>query len=319
MAKGYQQLTYEQRCQISALKTSGQRPAAIAAQLGVHRSTICRELKRNTGLRGYRYKQAHEKCLQRRKRRDGEPRKMTHELVALIEEKLTQYQWSPEQISGWLKQENDIWISHESLYRHIWRDKAQGGRLFEHLRRRAKRYQKRGANGKTSRGQIVGRVDIDQRPAIVEARSRVGDWEVDTVIGLGRTAALVTIVERMTRYTLICRVSRNTSLEVTKAIIRSLSGLPVRTLTFDNGKEFSDHLSIAQALQADTYFAKPYHSWERGLNENTNGLIRQYFPKKTDFNHVTDAQVKAVEDLLNHRPRKCLGYNTPFRAIQAVA
>ncbi len=245
---------------------------------------------------------------------------MTSGLIALIEEKLTQSQWSPEQIAGWLKREEGIQISHERIYQHIWQDKRNGGSLYTHLRRRARKYQKR-VNGRTSRGRIIGRVDITRRPAVVELKNRIGDWEGDTIVGLGHRSAIVSLVERKSRYTKLVKVSCNTAKAVETAITVALEPLKekVHTITFDNGKEFSSHLQVANKLEAQTFFATPYHSWERGLNENTNGLVRQYFPKKTDFATLTDADVARVEELLNNRPRKCLGYNTPARAIQQVA
>ena len=320
MVKPYQHLGYAQRCQIHALKARGDSHRAIAKHLAVAPSTIDREIKRNTGFRGYRYKQAQQKCEARRHQKRPAQVKLTPQLEALAREKLTRCQWSPQQIAGWLAKEHTLTISHEALYQWIWADKKAGGPLYLNLRRRAKTYQKR-VNGKTSRGRIVGRVDIDQRPAIVETRSRVGDWEADTIVGLGHVSALVTLVERKTRYTRIVRVLANTAVLVKEAIIGALEPFKsvVETITFDNEKEFSQHGQIAETLEASTYFAKPYHSWERGLNENTNGLIRQYFPKKTDFREVSDEEVARVEGLLNERPRKCLGYDTPARVMRQAA
>jgi IS30 family transposase len=244
---------------------------------------------------------------------------MTPELIALIDQKLALYQWSPEQIAGWLKKEHpESAVSHERIYQHIWQNKKQGGLLFQNLRRHGRKYFKR-SNGKTTRGRIIGRVDISERPEIVETRERFGDWEADTVVGKGRNSALVTVVERKSRYTKIVRVTRATADRVCVALSECLRGLPVETITFDNGKEFAYHLAAAEALEAKTYFAQPYHSWERGLNENTNGLIRQYFPKGTDFDTVSDEEVARVEALLNSRPRKCLGYDTPEGVLPRAA
>lgn len=314
MPKGYQQLTYEQRCQIHALKASGDSNRSIARKLGVNSRTIDREIRRNSGQRGYRFKQAEAKAQQRRHQKTGRPLKMTPELIALIEEKLTQYQWSPEQIAGWLKREHGRQIiSHERIYQHIWADKKAGGTLYTHLRRRAKKYMKR-INGKTTRGQIIGRVGIENRPPIVETRSRTGDWEADTIVGKGHQGAIVSLVERKTRYTKLIKVERATAEAVQLAITTALLAFVVHSITFDNGKEFALHLLIAATLNTETFFARPYHSWERGTNENTNGLVRQYIPKKTDFATVSHEDVAKIEHLLNTRPRKCLGYNTPQRA-----
>lgn len=316
--KPYRHLSHEQRSQIYALKKRGISHRAIAKELGVHPRTIDREVKRNTGGCGYRYEQAHQKCLTRRHQRKGIPTKLTPRLRRLVIEKLTRYQWSPEQISGWLQRHTDYSLSHESIYQLVWQNKGEGGRLYSHLRHRAKCYQRR-LHGKSKRGQIIGRVDIAERPAIVELKERVGDWEADTVVGKGRKSALVTLVERKSRYTLVVKVKRANAFTVSQAIVKALRGLPVHTITFDNGKEFAAHQWIAVQLKCKTYFATPYHSWERGLNEHTNGLIRQYFPKKTDFRHVHHSQVKRVERLLNNRPRKCLGYATPLEVIHSAA
>jgi IS30 family transposase len=314
----YRQLTYEERCQIQALKGRGDSNRQIARQLGRHRRTIDREVSRNSGQRGYRHQQAQAKSYQRRHQPKPHLVKLTLDLRLVIRDKLTQSQWSPEQVSGWLKREGLPHVSHERIYQFIWANKAVGGDLYTHLRRKARKYQKR-INGKSARGQIISRVDIAERPAIVDTRNRIGDWEADTIVGKAHQGAIVSLIERKTRYTKLVKVDRSTAAWVQQAITQALSALPVKTITFDNGKEFAHHQTIGQTLKAETYFAQPYHSWERGTNENTNGLVRQYLPKKTDFRHITQADVDRIEHLLNTRPRKCLHYNTPARAIQAVA
>lgn len=319
MPKGYQQLTYEQRCQIQTLKTRGDSHRQIARQLGVDSRTIDREVARNRGKKGYRFKQAEAKSQERRHRKPGANVKMTPELIAVIEEKVTQFQWSPEQIAGWLKREHGRqMISHERIYQHIWADKKAGGTLYTHLRRKAKKYMKR-INGKTKRGQIIGRVGIENRPPIVETRTRIGDWEADTIVGKAHQGAIVSLVDRKTRYTKLIKVERATAEAVQFAITTALRSFPVHSITFDNGKEFAFHLAIAETLNTATFFARPYHSWERGTNENTNGLVRQYIPKKTDLATVSHKDVARIENLLNTRPRKCLSYNIPARAIQSAA
>ena len=318
MPKGYQHLTAEQRYTIYAFHKSGNSTKAIAHEVGKSQRTIQRELKRNRGLRGYRPKQAQQLAEDRRRKPKPHLLKMTLETISLVEEKLA-LQWSPEQISGWLKKYHPAQsVSHERIYQHIWQNKKQGGLLFTHLRRRGKTYQKR-CNGKTSRGRIKDRVDIAERPNVVDLRERFGDWEADTIVGKGRTSALVTVVERKSRYTKIVRVDRATAEQVRLALTQCLQGIPATTITFDNGKEFAYHLKVAESLGVETYFAQPYHSWERGLNENTNGLIRQYFPKGTDFDLVSDEEVARVEALLNSRPRKCLGYDTPEGVLMRAA
>jgi len=312
----YKQLTYEQRCQIEVLKKSGINQQAIAALITVSQSSVSRELSRNRGLRGYRHDQAHRVSVERRQA-TAKPHKMTVKLIDEIDDKLY-VKWSPEQISGWLLVEKGICISHEIIYQHVWADKAAGGDLYKHLRRRARRYKTRGSTGKTRSGQIKNRVSIDDRPIVVDEKGRVGDWEIDTVIGKNHSGALVTIVERATLFTVSMGVKSKRAKEVTAATLALLmpfKGL-VHTITSDNGKEFAYHEKIAADLECNFYFAHPYHSWERGLNENTNGLLRQYFPKSTDFKAVSTRAVKQSVDQLNNRPRKTLAFKTPTVLMQ---
>ena len=310
MTMSYQQLTYAQRCQISALKKSDNTQREIADIIGVSQSTVSRELTRNSGSRGYRYNQAQNWTVERRKNA-MKPTKMTRSMIKTIEFKLGM-EWSPEQISGWLSEFQNTNISHETIYLHVWANKKAGGDLYTHLRQRGKKYDKR-RNGKSTRGQIKNRVSIDDRPEVVDEKSRVGDWEIDTMIGKGHSGALVTIVERVTKFTLSAQVPGKTAKDVTKATIALLKPFKdvVHTITADNGKEFAYHEKISKALSAEVYFAHPYSSWERGLNENTNGLLRQYFPKDTDFKLVSQASVNKAVKRLNSRPRKDLAYRTP--------
>ena len=314
MPKGYHHVTREQRSQISALKAIATPLNKIAQVIGLSPSSVCRELKRNTGKRGYRYKQADNMASVRRSRISQIPKKMTPEMVDLIEEKL-ELDWSPEQISGRLKLEKRF-ISHESIYRHIREDKKCGGDLYIKLRRKGKKYNKR-VTGKAGRGCIPNRVDIENRPAVVEEKSRIGDWEGDTIIGAEHQGAILSYVDRSSKFTILSKVANKTAELVLHASIEQFQahGLPVLTITYDNGKEFSNHEKIAKALNAQCYFAKPYHSWERGLNEHTNGLVRQYFPKKTSFRDITNEQLQSISDKLNHRPRKSLNYLTPFEFL----
>ena len=254
MTSYYKQLTYEQRCQISALKKRDCSQRDIAKTIGVSQPTVSRELARNTGDRGYRHKQAQEKAAQRRK--DAvKPTRMTPTMISAIKSKLG-LEWSPEQISGWLLEEREQLISHESIYLHIWADKQAGGDLYTHLRRQGKKYDKR-RNGKSTRGQIKNRVSIDDRPQIVDDKSRIGDWEIDTMIGKGHSGALVTIVERVTNFTVSARVNNKSAADVTEATIALLRPFKdvVHTITADNGKEFAYHEKISKALTADVYFA----------------------------------------------------------------
>ena len=304
----YTQLTQEQRYQISAYKKAGFKQCHIAEFVGVHPSTIGRELNRNHGQSGYRPKQAHQLSLQRS--RDKPRRRIEAETWALIESRL-RIEWSPEQITSWLQKFGYATVSHEWIYQYVLADKKAGGNLYKHLRCKKQRKKRYGA--KDRRGQIPDRQSIDSRPVIVAQRSRLGDWELDTIIGKGHKQAIVSLTERKSRLALIAKVEQKTAEQVATEIIRLLKPYAdtVHTLTSDNGKEFAQHKSIAKALNAEFYFAHPYSSWERGANENMNGLIRQYFPKNRYFNTVDEADIQFVMERLNNRPRKCLGYSTP--------
>ena len=227
--------------------------------------------------------------------------------------------YSPEQIVGICKKEALECVSIERIYQFIWNDERNGGRLHHHLRSKGKRYQKRGYL-KGSRGQIVGRVDIDQRPSIVERKERIGDLEIDLVIGKNHKEALLTINDRATGVLKMTKVKSKDAEVIERKTIELLQDwMPfLNTITSDNGKEFAHHKSVAKALDIDFYFAKPYHSWQRGANENLNGLVRQYFPKGMDFSSITKAQISEVENILNNRPRKRHGYLTPNEVFAAA-
>jgi IS30 family transposase len=316
LMKKYTQLTEVQRYQIEALKKVKKEQKEIAAVVGVSASTISRELRRNRGLRGYRSQQAHTKATTRRKEAT-KAIKMTAEVLGLIETKL-RLDWSPDQVSGWLDLEKRITLSHERIYQHIWADKLQGGDLYKHLRQ-SKKKRKKKYGSKDKRGQIRNRISIEERPEIVEQKVRIGDWEIDTVIGKNHQGALVTIVDRKSKYTLIKKVDSKHAEVVTRATITLLKPYLDKTLTItaDNGKEFAGHERMSQQLGSTVYFAHPYSSWERGLNENTNGLIRQYFTKGSSFENISDKQVEEVMKKLNHRPRKTLNYKTPHSVFFA--
>jgi IS30 family transposase len=223
--------------------------------------------------------------------------------------------WSPEQISGYLKANGEPTVSHESIYQRIYADKRAGGTLHHTLR--CQKIRKKRYGGRERRGSIPNQVSIDLRPAIVAERARFGDWEADLVIGAGQKQALVTINERTSRYSLIAHVPFKTAQAVSDSMISLLTPFAtcVHTLTTDNGKEFAQHERIADTLDADFYFAHPYASWERGANENMNGLIRQFFPKKMRFDSITEKDIAFVMHRLNHRPRKCLGFKTPHEVF----
>lgn len=320
MSKDYHHLTRDQRCQLYTLKRRGDSVVLIADELKVHRSTIYRELKRNTGKRGYRFKQANKKALDRRLVASSRKKKMTDITTAIIEEKLAM-QWSPVQISGWLKGQVCMTaVSYETIYQYVWKDKHGGGVLYKQLRHSGKKYNKR-SKGSAGRGCIPNRIDIDERPAIVEEKTRLGDWELDTIIGTGQSGAIVSMVDRASKLTMLVKTSGKTAQEVTTALLERLNPVKefVHTLTADNGKEFANHQQVSKALDAGFYFAKPYHSWERGLNEHTNGLVRQYFPKSKRFDEISEAELLEVEILLNNRPRKVLEFFTPIEVFNRLS
>ena len=303
----YTQLTHVQRYQIYTLLNIGHSNTGIAQTIGVHQSTIGREIKRNRGQKGYRPKQAHQIAMERRAKAKKRISAADWEGI----DQLIQLDWSPQQISDQLGKERMLQISHEWIYQHIYQDKRSGGTLWQHLRCRKKRRKRYGSYEK--RGQIPNRVWIDERPQVVEQRERLGDWEADTIISKGKQTAIVTLTERKSRMTLLKKVEDRTAETVKQAIIDLLRPFADQTLTVtcDNGKEFSEHIAIAQALNANVYFAHPQAAWERGSNENANGLIRQYFPKGTDFSTLAEKDIELVMLRLNHRPRKCLGFSSP--------
>ena len=317
MVKTYHHLTYDQRCQIYILKARGDSKSSIARSLNVHPSTISRELERNKGGKGYRYQQAHQSALLRRSSKARI--KIDDKIRSIIEEKLLN-QWSPVQISGWIKEHCNQYVSHQTIYSFIWKNKEEGGLLYKELRHQGKKYYKQG-KGNSGRGCIPNRVDIDQRPAIVKEKIRLGDWEVDTIIGAEHKGVLVSIVERRSKLTKLVKVSHKTAVEVGQAIIDQLTPIKafVHTITSDNGKEFALHEKISTELSSDFYFAKPYRSWERGLNEHTNGLIRQYFPKTQTLQNLSIEEIERVENLLNKRPRKVLGFKTPLEVFDSLS
>jgi IS30 family transposase len=307
----YTQLTQEQRYQIYALLKMDHNQTDIASVVGVHKSTVSRELRRNRSQRGYRPKQAHQLALRRRKKARPQIPKETWIWI----ESFLRQDWSPEQIVCWLKQYAGVQISHERIYQYILADKRTGGDLYTHLRCQKKRRKRYGSYDR--RGQLPDRVSIDQRPEIVEQRERLGDWEVDTILGKGRRHAIVTLTERKSRFALLYKVERRSAKLVAEAIIHLLQPLSGQrhTITGDNGKEFAEHKRIARELGIDFYFAHPYSAWERGSNENMNGLVRQYIPKNRNLTTVTAQELEGIMHKLNHRPRKCLDFRSPFEVF----
>ncbi len=319
MPSGYHHLTHSERCQIHALLHRGLSKREIARQLERDPTTIAREMSRNRGQRGYRHQQAQGKATSRRREASAVPWKMTPERWAVVEDRL-QAGWSPEQIAGRSRQQGEVMAGREWIYQYIRADRQAGGDLYRCLRRRGKKPNWRGGRH-AGRGHIPGRVDIAERPLIVETKGRIGDWELDLIIGVKHRGALISLVDRASKFMVLIWVEGKTAAAVTEAIVQRMASIRdrVHTCTADNGKEFAGHREIAKALGADLDFATPYHSWERGLNEHTNGLVRQYFPKGTDFRQVTASQVQAVEERINRRPRKVLGYRTPEEVFTAAA
>jgi len=314
--KGYTHLAYEQRCQIYTLLKRGDSKSRIAKAIGVAMSTVSRELERNRGKRGYRFKQAHQKATSRRSKISTKKRKMTPNVQLYVEKMIREWQWSPEQIAGRLKASKTVSISHESIYQFIWKDKRKGGVLYKNLRRHGKKYNKRGSK-LAGRGLIPGRIGIECRPEVVTRKERVGDFEADTIVGVKHRGAIVSLVERKTKVTRLVLIPKAGAEETHNAMVAALTELKkhVLTITSDNGKEFAKHADTSKKLDADFFFANPYHAWERGLNENTNGLVRQYFPKGTDFTKITHSEIREVEFLLNTRPRKSLNFQTPHEVF----
>ena len=313
----YQQLTEGKRYQIAALIAQGLRPSEIARIINVHRSTVYRELRRNRRERQYDPAQAH--ALTQQRRRCSAKYRVPQDTIDFVELTLS-WEWSPEQISG-VSHRIGMPVSHEWIYRYVAADKARGGKLYQRFRQGRKRYRK-GVNSK--RSVIPNPRSIEDRPVVVETRERFGDWEVDTVLGKHGTGALVTLAERKSRMYLVKRVDSKRAIDVRDAVIEMLKpyAAQVHTITADNDSEFVEHEKISEALGVEFYFAHPYSSWERGLNENFNGLLRQYIPKGTNMRTISDEFVSWVERRLNLRPRKCLGFKQPeavFRELVQAA
>lgn len=315
--KRYQRLTPGERYQIKALKESGLSIREIAKNLRREPSSISRELKRNKGDRAYRPMEAQAKWLSRRQN-IGPKRAITGRLKRQIDS-LLQIQWSPEQISARLRNQKRT-VSHETIYQYVYWDQKVGGVLYLNLRRK-RRWRKTHQASRNFKnvGKRVNQLWIDERPKLVEKRRRLGDYERDTMLGKKGAPILLTMVDRTSRLTKIALISGINAEQAHKATISLLKRLTVKTITNDNGPEFALHKKTAKALGAKIYFNHPYSSWQRGTNENTNGLIRQYYPKGYDFSTVTPKDIKRLEHLLNSRPRKCLDYKSPLEVHRKLS
>lgn len=309
--KKKEHLTSGQRYEIHALLKARHSQSEIARVVGKDKSVISREISRNGGKRGYSAARA-QKMAEERKERYGRARKFTEAVRKEVERWLRQEQYSPEQIVGLARREGRPMVSHERIYQYIRADKAAGGDLYKQLRHRLK-HRKRPVG---ERIPIKNRVSIEERPEAVAARSRFGDWEADTIVGKGGHGVILTAVERTTGFLLMEPLPQGKNAEgLADALIELL--LPykdwVHTITTDNGTEFAQHQRIARRLQAGFYFAHPYSSWKRGLNEYTNRLVRQYSPKGTSFGKYNRHDIKQMQYKINRRPREKLGFDTPKR------
>ena len=309
----YRQITYAERYTLGLLRQGGLAPAAIARVLGRHRSTIGREVRRNGTPRDDCYRpQLAEWYARGRRSRSRRNRRFSASDWARIHA-LVREDWSPEQIAGRLRLDQELRISHETIYRYVWADKRHGGQLYQHLRGARKQRRKRYGRY-DSRGRLAGKRPITARPAAVETRRELGHWEADTMLGAGQAGPCVlSLVERKTGYLLLGQLRQRTSAAVNPRAQQLIAAQPhaVRTITVDNGTEFHEYAQLERATATRFFFATPHHAWERGTNENSNGLIRQYLPKRQSMAHLTQLACNQIAAKLNHRPRKRLGYRTP--------
>ena len=309
---GYTHLTINEREVILKMQAQQSSLEQMAERLGRSKGTISRELRRNVSSTGDYKPHLAQRYYTKRRQASKAPYRLETDapLRGLVEAKLKRY-WSPEQIIGWLRKSHTLSLSLTTLYSWVYRDKANGGTLWTFLRQRRRRKRR---VGEDRRGQLPDRRMIDERPAIANARQRLGDWEGDTVEGRKGSGYFATYVDRASRYTAAAKTADKSAPTITAATLAVLGVLPaetVKTITFDNGKEFAGFKELERTLEMDSYFAHPYHSWERGSNENTNGLLRQFFPKGMDFSTVDQRDLDIALELLNNRPRKCLNYRTP--------
>lgn len=312
MMNKYHQLTHDERYSITALLRHGWTQAAIARELGRARSTISRELRRNVTHHDGRYRA--EKAQQyavARRRRERRRSWFSTEQMAQVE-RLLKKKWSPEQVSAVLKQRGTCSISHETIYRYILRNKKVGGTLYKHMRIMSKKVRKR-YNSKDSRGVLAGKRHISERPIEIEKRLQVGHWEADTVMGRDQRACVLTMVERRSGFAVIKKLTSRTAVQATQAASSAIAqhAGKIRTITFDNGTEFHSYAQLERDFQVTCYFATPYHSWERGSNENLNGLLRQYLPRGTCLRSLTQKECDQIAFELNTRPRKRHAFKTP--------
>lgn len=316
--KKYFRLNPEQRYQLSALLKAGHSNGFIARQLGVNKSSIGRELKRNS-TSSQHYSPAMAQVFAADRQTDKKHYSFfSIEMKTFIHQQMEKEQWSPEQISGYCKANSISMISHEWIYQYVYKDMKQGGQLYSQLRTQHKRRRKR-THRKDKRGLIPNRVSIHQRPEEVAQKQRFGDWEIDLIEGVNHKSFGLTLVERKSQFAMIVKATDKQADTIQTKIINALAPYKelVHTITSDNGREFANHQYIAQKLQTQYYFADPYSSWQRGLNEYTNKLYRQYLPKKSNLNDYDTQYFVTITNKLNNRPRKLLGYKSPLQVFMA--
>lgn len=312
----YRQLNDDERVHLAQMKFAGHSQAEIATELGRAPSTISRELRRNRYPTDGSYKALHAGSMARGRRRRARQGSRIEQFRWMEVEMLLRQDFSPEQASGWLRRQGEFTISDETIYRHIWTDKKAGGTLHRHLRG-ARKQRRKGYGRYDSRGRLAGKTMIDERPREAENRTEIGHWEVDTVHGKGK-GCIATIVDRKTGYVLIGKLENRTAQATANRLRHLVSKFPdsFSTITADNGCEFHSYQEIERWCDVAFYFAHPYHSWERGTNENTNGLIRQYLPKGCSMDDLTQTRCNAIARKLNARPRKRHGFRTPAELFE---
>lgn len=308
----YRRVTYEDRIRITEFIRAGKSDVEMASILGFHKSTIGREIKRNSGGRGYRFKQAENFAVEREALKHF-PLKMTEEMIAVIKKKL-EIKWSPEQISCRLKKEKLPSISAETIYKFVYKDKENGGELWRNLRR-AHRSRKPRFPSENRRGIIKDAIPIAKRSKAASGRQRLGDWERDTMLGLDRSCSVLAFVDRKSRFNIFEKMDRKTSINVNRSTLKALRNMPLKSITNDRGLEFAGHQKCSRKLKVKIFFCDPYTSSQRGSNENRIGILRQYFPKKFDLRNVSNKQIKKAEFEMNNRPMKCLDWKTPYEIM----
>lgn len=308
----YRRVTREDRLRIKDGLDAGLTKSAIADKLGFNKSTIVREISRNSGGRGYRPRQAQLLAAEREESKHG-PYKLNPVIIMMIIERL-ELKWSPEQISNRLKHEGEVEISTETIYKLIDQDREDGGHLWRQLRRSGRK-RKRRFPSEDRRGQIQNARSISERSKKANKRKNLGDWERDTMLGKNRKTAVLVITDRKSRFNKFRKLNRRLSAKVTNETVKALRGLPVKSITNDRGQEFSDHERCAKKMKVKIYFCDPYSSYQRGTNENRIGILRQYFPKKTDLTQLSNKQLEKIEFEINNRPMKCLDWLTPYEVM----